>query len=649
MPLYPNPMAESGVDRTFDEMWSATFGLSVGQPDRAPVPVSDQASLVLQLWVEQQLSELRAQLDRQLYGHQSTPGDLALELLQILAETLAQALGNESLALVIPTETAQLYIHSLHGAERGTAPEAPWKLGQPLDEAELQRLQSADWQQAWPLLDWEGPIGWLIVQPGPEVLGNVLGSADRRELRAHWLSRAVDAAMGPLQQARRQRQQAQQDQELQVRNQELIQISQLKSEFLANTSHEIRTPLSSILGFTHLLREQGFTPGSLRHQEYLRIILTSGQHLLALINDILDLSKIEANQLDLQPEPIDVAELCRTVFTLVQEKANDKGLTLQLELTPDLPSLWADPLRLKQMLFNLLSNALKFTQSGTVGLRVHPAPQSQLRLTVWDTGVGIPTDQQNLLFKPYQQLPHTSTRSSEGTGLGLALTQKLAELHGGWVEVRSEKDQGSQFCIVLPMIDRRADGRRADGRRESPAPAAPVALTKQPERRRSERRSNPAANPELSLTVSTVRSRRIPQPLRSYHLLLVEDNPHNAHLVITYLCKLGYEVTWAKDGGEMWRSLQQSLPAAILMDVSLPEVDGLSLIRQLREHKKYKGLPIVVQTAMAMTGDREICIEAGADDYIPKPIDWPRLVAALKRFSDPAAQPEQRRSGQRPR
>jgi signal transduction histidine kinase/ActR/RegA family two-component response regulator len=644
MPLYPNFMGGSYADRTFDEMWSVSFGLPVDSAQQRAKPAEPtQTITACQLWVEQQLSHLRTQLDRQLYCHppDHPPSDLALELLQVLADTLAAALGSESLALVIPTETAQLYVHSLHG----TGLDPAWKLGQPLSELELQKMQAAPWQQAWPLLDWEGPIGWLLVQPRPELSSQ--SHADRRELRAYWLSRAVETAMGPLQQARIQRQQAQNDQELQVRNQELIQISQLKSEFLANTSHEIRTPLSSILGFTHLLREQGFTPGSLRHQEYLRIILTSGQHLLALINDILDLSKIEANQLDLQPEPIDVAELCRTVFTLVQEKANDKGLTLQLDMTPDLPSLWADPLRLKQMLFNLLSNALKFTQSGTVGLRVHPAPHSQLRLTVWDTGVGIPTDQQNLLFKAYQQLPHTASRSSEGTGLGLALTQKLAELHSGWVEVHSEKDQGSQFCIVLPMIDRRADGRRSADIPIEP----PVVPAVQTERRRSERRSNaaPKTLPENPLPVSALRSRRIPQPLRSYHILLVEDNPHNAHLVITYLCKLGYEVTWAKDGREMWRSLQQSMPAAILMDVNLPEVDGLSLIRQLREHKKYCGLPVIVQTAMAMTGDREICIEAGADDYIPKPIDWPRLVAALKRFSDPAAQPEPRRSGQRPR
>jgi signal transduction histidine kinase/ActR/RegA family two-component response regulator len=433
------------------------------------------------------------------------------------------------------------------------------------------------------------------------------------ELRQTFLARSTDQLNVVIQLANDR-------DDLIQKNRELTQISQLKSEFLANTSHEIRTPLSSILGFTHLLREQGLNPDSLRHQEYLRIILTSGQHLLALINDILDLSKIEANQMDLEWEPIDLAALCKTVLILVKEKANDKGITLKLDLAPELAldlALQADPLRLKQMLFNLLSNALKFTDQGVVGLRVQAAGEF-VRFVVWDTGVGIDAEQQASLFRAYKQLSQSETTRGEGTGLGLALTQKLAELHGGWVEVASTRGEGSTFTIVLPLIplpiERPVTTSTTPPILQTVIPA-PIAVT---------------PNPVIP------NSRRFRQASRSYHILLVEDNSNNARLIIAYLCKLGYEVTWAKDSETMWRSLTQSLPAVILMDVNLPGTSGLTLTRQLREQERYCHIPIIAQTAMAMTGDKEICLEAGVNDYVTKPIDLPHLAEVMARYSAPS-------------
>ncbi len=431
----------------------------------------------------------------------------------------------------------------------------------------------------------------------------------------------IEAAIGQLAYVLRQAELWQQAQAqihtLQQTNQTLTQVSKLKSEFLANTSHEIRTPLSSILGFTHLLREQGFTPDSARHQEYLRIILTSGQHLLALINDILDLSKIEANQMDLEWADTELEPLCKLALTLVKEKANDKGLMLRLDRPIECDRIAADPLRLKQMLFNLLSNAIKFTASGSIGLRLRPDGQ-YLRFTVWDTGAGIPPEQQSLLFRAYSQLPQDEANRSIGTGLGLALTQKLAELHGGWIEVASTVGEGSAFTIVLPLAPATALLQPAQQMTIALAtglPLPPIA---------------PIAPPRPSPSPKKFR-----QAERNYHLLLVEDHPANARLLITYLCKLGYEVTWAKDSQMMWRSLEQSLPAMILMDVNLPDVDGLTLTRQLRDHDRYQNLPIIVQTAMAMTGDRETCMAAGVDEYITKPIDLNRLADVIRQYSDP--------------
>jgi signal transduction histidine kinase len=400
-------------------------------------------------------------------------------------------------------------------------------------------------------------------------------------------------------------------QSLETEKEELQQISHLKSEFLANTSHEIRTPLSSILGFTHLLREQGFNPGSVRHQEYLRIILTSGQHLLALINDILDLSKIEANQLDLNKETVAIVPLCKLVLTLVQEKANDRGLKLISEISPDVDPLLCDPLRLKQMLFNLLSNALKFTTQGGVGLRVTQTDQA-VSFTVWDTGVGIPQDQLNNLFQPYQQLPQSPARQAEGTGLGLALTRKFAELHQGCVNVVSTPDQGSQFTIVLPRQTS-----------DQPFQGIPLVPQQLPEAIAQDGPPAVPAPPPIN-------------PLRPPigHILLVEDNLNNAQLILAYLHKQGYQVSWAKNHTELWATLLQAIPKIILMDIHLPDVNGFILIEQLREDPRYENIPIIAQTALAMSGDRQACLQAGATDYITKPLDLQQLTRMLKRYTE---------------
>ncbi|WP_254721805.1 ATP-binding protein [Kovacikia minuta] len=411
--------------------------------------------------------------------------------------------------------------------------------------------------------------------------------------------------------------------------------------------------MSSILGFTHLLKAQSFSPTNLRHQEYLNIILTSGQHLLALINDILDLSKIEANQLDLNWEVVEVQTVCQTALTLVREKASDKGLTLKLEIAPQVNTLIADSLRLKQMLFNLLSNAIKFTVRGSVGVQVTQA-EGLVHFTVWDTGIGISKEHQLLLFRPYSQITNTVVGREQGTGLGLALTQKLAELHGGWVDLISEIDQGSRSTISLPLTPATLqDGPELDTTAPEPVVMKIVHSPRAPEPSplltigEASMGSNPAVidRPGLigddcptEILVHRSRSSRsvkrssqqlqqlqenLPalDPPYSNRLLLVEDNIHNAKLILAFLSKLGYEVTWVKDGREMWQALERSIPALILMDINLPVVDGLTLTRQLKSDERYQTIPIIAQTAMAMAGDRALCLEAGAVNYISKPID----------------------------
>jgi signal transduction histidine kinase/ActR/RegA family two-component response regulator len=555
----------------------AAVGTTAASVDQLPTLPQMQ----VQLWLELAIADLRSQLE--MIAHQAEPDAASFDvLLTVLTHQLKQRLNHELSLIATPTN---------------------WPLGEPT-----------------------APIAWLDIT-GSDIAGSDITGSDhdatatlsnwRTEVQQAFLERAIAIANQQLRSLTAQ----QELNALRHRNRELRQISQLKSEFLANTSHEIRTPLSSILGFTHLLREQGFTPDNLRHQEYLRIILTSGQHLLALINDILDLSKIEANQMDLHWEETELRPLCKVAMTLVQEKANDKGLALKLDIAPECDRIQVDPLRLKQMLFNLLSNALKFTTTGQVGLRLTP-DQQFLRFTVWDTGAGIPADQQTLLFRAYKQLPQSETNRSGGTGLGLALTQKLAELHGGWIEVQSTVGEGSAFTIVLPLAPATALLPPVDV--SSEVDAAPMIA-----------RTEPPTGPLFApLAPPVAIPKKFRKATRSYHLLIVEDNPDNARLVITYLSKLGYEVTLAQNSEEMWRSLQRSLPALILMDVNLPDVDGLTLTQQLRDDDRYREIPIIAQTAMAMAGDREICLAAGVNEYVSKPLDLPKLADVIGRYSD---------------
>ncbi|PLZ83667.1 hybrid histidine kinase/response regulator HrmK [Fischerella thermalis] len=594
------------------------------QVDATPTVLTTIQQLRAELWLERSLNRLQNRLNDclvNLTSNQPTGAGEA-EIFQTVVNELNSVLNNSKVAIAlvepqqtvgkvcfIPTSPPQNLPSLVLKGMVKKKKKFRLRLAEEIEIDDLQLLEQQQPPSAWQLAtDIDGVIGWLIIIRTPvESDGNSFKDTCV-QITSQLLTRAAQQCVTTITQFRKIQSLQQHCQQLETINQELERTNQLKNQFLANTSHEIRTPLSSITGFTHLLLAQGYDPSKERHQEYLSIIQSSSKHLLALINDILDLSKIEANQLEIQWEKVDLQTLCHNVLILVEEKAANKGLKLSLELDPNVNTLLADSLRLKQMLLNLLFNALKFTTNGTVGLQVK-SNNSWIYFTVWDTGTGISKKHQAELFQPYFQIPNSVVSQNEGTGLGLVVTRKLAELHGGSVEVESELGGGSRFTIVLPL--RQEEGESGElGEVEGVGEDA-----------KGEDRSRPSQLVSINN--------------HSTNILLVEDDSHNAQLMQVYLERLGYQVNLANNSQQIWKILDQHKPAVILLDIKLPNENGLAIVRQLREHEQYRSIPIIVQTAMAMKGDREICLAAGVNEYISKPIDLPLLGNLVAKYTKP--------------
>ncbi|OKH17480.1 response regulator [[Limnothrix rosea] IAM M-220] len=417
---------------------------------------------------------------------------------------------------------------------------------------------------------------------------------------------------------------AQSQEKLKQTNKELERISRLKSEFLASMSHELRTPLNSVIGFADLLRRQTDQQLNNRQRNYIDTIEKSGQHLLALINDILDLSKIEAGKTELDISAVDVTELCQECLAMVQPRAKAKKLQMTLDLSPQVNQAALDRRKVQQILINLLSNAVKFTpKRGQIALSarlaygaellqeqrtdssVIEASTPYLRLEVADTGIGISPTDQSRLFQPFFQVDGRLTRQYEGTGLGLVLTRRLAELHGGVASVESDVGAGSRFRVWLPLtLEMKVEAEIVA------SPEAPEAI----------------AAGEITALSNTE------QKL----ILVVEDKPFNQTLITEILSMHDYGVEIIADGQQMLERLREDngdrLPDLILMDIQLPHVDGLTLTKTLKQLPKWQDIPIITITALAMAGDRERCLAAGADDYLSKPIQVNDLEVKLKKY-----------------
>ncbi|MFN6962955.1 MAG: response regulator [Pyrinomonadaceae bacterium] len=384
--------------------------------------------------------------------------------------------------------------------------------------------------------------------------------------------------------------------QLKVSNRRLEEYNRLKAEFIANMSHELRTPLTAIIGFAQLSKlKPPSTPVPPECDVAFDRILQNGKHLLSLIDEVLDVAKIEAGRLRIHREHVDVADLARSAFEELQALALQKGLDYRLKVLEDIPLALTDPLRLRQVMINLLSNAIKFTNKGGVEAELTRPDKDHFRFAVRDTGIGIEDEAVDLIFERFRQIDGTSTRLAGGTGLGLSIVKQIVLLMGGTIGVSSKSGEGSVFTVTLPLAVReeihaeRPDSGDLNGRSE-------------PEERPHEDDDRPL-------------------------VLIVEDDPDMAELLSETVSKADYRVRIAHSGADGLRFARDNDVAAIVLDVMMPGMDGWKVLQELKSERRTAAIPVIV---CSIVDNRPLGYRLGASNYLIKPIDPEGLLSALK-------------------
>ena len=568
---------------------------------------ADQAVIAIEnVRLFQELQDRTAELGRSVeelkaLGEVSQTVSSSLDLQQVLTTIVAHAVelsGGDGGAIYEFDESRQEFelrtTHRMSEELIEAVQRTRIQLGEtPIGQAALRReaMQVADIRDepAFPMADVLLRSGFRAVLAVPLLREESIVGAlvVRRELPGQFDEKTVGLLQTFASQSVLAIQNARLFQEIEDKGRQLEVASRHKSEFLANMSHELRTPLNAIIGFSEVLIERMFGELNEKQDEYLQDILGSGRHLLSLINDILDLAKVEAGRMELELGSFSLPEALENGLTMIKERAASHGIALSMSLDPAIGIVEADERKIKQVVFNLLSNAVKFTPDGGQVELSAQLVDGEVQIAVRDTGIGIPAEDQELIFEEFRQ----SGPKREGTGLGLALTKKLVELHGGRIWVESELARGSTFTFAFPA--------RAGQAAEVAAPEAP--------------------RPAAVLTEGSAST-----------VLLIEDDQNSIDLLSLYLGAAGFEVAVARDGQEGLEMARRLRPAVITLDIMLPRLDGWDFLTQAKAEPALADIPVII---VSMLDERGKGFALGAAEYLVKPVRREDLLATLRRVA----------------